>query len=84
MKWASVRGAYEVRREGGVGRAQKCKALEFRELASTPRRLPTGEGFEYNYGLWLVSAVWLRVFDVGVSPSWLGDGKGGGLDGLDS
>ena len=25
---ARVRGTYEVRREGGVGRAQKCKALE--------------------------------------------------------
>ena len=45
-----------------------------RQLQETTTR----EGFEYNYGLRLVSAVWLRVFDVDVSPSWLGDGKGAG------
>ena len=42
------------------------------------KQTTTGEGFEYIYGLRLVSAVWLRVLDVDVSPSRLVDGKGAG------
>ena len=32
--------------------------------SSRQKQTTTGEGFEYNYGIRLVSAVWLRVFDV--------------------
>ena len=38
----------------------------------------TREGSGCAMVLRLVSAVWLRVFDVDVSPSWLGNGKGAG------